>query len=158
MAVMAGLLCAVAGYRRAGELTASAKRLRRWVEVLRHLALLLSEGVCSLPEALEAVATASEAPDELLRALAGELRRQPLLSLAEAYAARAVPRPEGDALARLMPRLDRGSLESRRQAVEQAADELALLAASARESADRDAKMWRTLGLAGGACLTLMLL
>ena len=158
LAVMAGLLCALAGLRRAGALQAAATRLRRWSDVLEHLALILAEGASTLPEAFEQAATAPLPPDELLRALAADLRSQPLASLSDLYAARAEPGPERDALARLMARLGRGSLEARCQAVSQAAQELSLLAEQARPSADKDAVMWRNLGFIGGACLTLMLL
>ena len=158
LAVMAGLLCAAAGLRRAGALKGSAARLCRWAQVLEHLALILSEGASTLPEAFEQAATGPFAPDELLRALAADLRRQPLTPLPALYAAHAQPGPEQDALARLMNRLGRGSLEMRCQAISQAAEELALLAKQSRENADRDATMWRNLGFIGGACLTLMLL
>ena len=158
LAVMAGLLCALAGLRRAAALQGDAARLRRWACVLEHLALILAEGASALPEAFEQAATAPLPPDELLRALAADLREQPLIPLPELYAARAQPGPEQDALARLMSRLGRGSLEARCQAVSQSAQELALLAAQARQCADKDAAMWRNLGFIGGACLTLMLL
>ena len=158
LAVMAGLLCALAGWRHAAALRTSAARLHRWTEVLTHLALILSEGASTLPEALDQAATGDQPPDELLRALAADLRRQPLTPLNELYAHRALSGPEGDALKRLMDRLGRGSLEMRCQAVSQTAEELSLLAVRARENADRDATMWRDLGFIGGACLTLMLL
>ena len=158
LAVMAGLLCALAGLRRAAALHAAAARLHRWTDVLEHLALILAEGASSLPEAFEQAAASPLPPDELLRALASDLRSQPLTPLPNLYAAHAQPGPERDALARLMARLARGSLEARCQAVSQAAQELALLAGQARRSADKDAVMWRNLGFIGGACLTLMLL
>ena len=158
LAVMAGLLCALAGLRRSAALQGDAARLRRWVEVLEHLALILAEGVSTLPETFEQAANAPLPPDELLRALAADLRAQPLTPLPQLYASRAQPGPERDVLARLMDRLGRGSLEARCQAVSQTSQELALLAAQARQSADKDAVMWRNLGLIGGACLTLMLL
>ena len=158
LAVMAGMLCALAGWRHAAALRASAARLHRWTEVLEHLALILSEGTSTLPEAFERAATSPLGPDELLLSLAADLRRQPLTPLPSLYAAHALPGPEHDALVRLMNRLGRGSLEMRCQAVSQTAEELALLARQSRESADRDAAMWRNLGFIGGACLTLMLL
>lgn len=158
LAVVAGMLCAVAGLRRAAVLKASAARSKRWAEVLEHLSLILSEGASTLPEAFEQAATDALPPDQLLRALAADLRAQPLTPLPALYAARAQPGPEQDALTRLMNRLGRGSLEARCQAATQAADEIALLAAHAREHAEKDAVMWRDLGFIGGACLTLMLL
>ena len=158
LAVMAGMLCALAGWRRSEALKGSAARLRRWDEVLEHLALILAEGTSTLPEAFEQAATASLAPDNLLRGLAKDLRAEPLTPLPALYARHAQPCAEHDALTRLMNRLGRGSLEMRCQAASQAAEELALLARQSRDSADRDAVMWRNLGLIGGACLTLMLM
>lgn len=158
LAVMAGLLCAAAGVRRAGNIKRTAARLRRWTEALEHLTLILEEGTSTLPEALERAATDSAAPDALLRALAQGLRQQPLASLPDLYAACAQPGPERDTLARLMARLGRGSLDMRCQAARQAAEELALMARQSRENAEKDAAMWRSLGFIGGACLTLMLL
>ena len=158
LAVMAGLLCAAAGLRRAAALKGTAIRLHRWAQVLEHLALILSEGASTLPEAFRQATTDVLAPDQLLRALSRDMLEQPLTPLPALYAARAVPGPEQDALARLMQRLGRGSLDMRCQAVSQAAEELTLLAKQARENADKDAVMWRNLGFIGGACLTLMLL
>ena len=158
LAVMSGLLCALAGWRHAAALRTSAARLHRWTEVLAHLALILSEGASTLPEAFEPAATGDLQPDELLRSLATNLRSQPLTPLSALYAAHALPGAEGDALNRLMNRLGHGSLEMRCHAVSQTAEELSLLAVRARENADRDATMWRNLGFIGGACLTLMLL
>ena len=158
LALMAGMLCAIMGLRRAASLRSTAARLRRWACVLEHLALILSEGTLTLPEAFEQAATAPLPPDALLRALATGLRAQPLLSLSALYAAHDTPTPERDVLARLMARLGHGSLEARCQAVSQAAQELALMASDARQTADKDATMWRNLGFIGGACLTLMLL
>ena len=158
LAMMAGLLCAMAGLRRASALQSTALRLRRWACAMEHLALILGEGASTLPEAFEQAATEALPPDELLRALAADLCAQPLTPLPTLYAARAVSGPEQDALTRLMSRLGRGSLEMRCQAVTQAAEELSLLAGRARETADKDAAMWRNLGFIGGACLTPMLL
>lgn len=158
LAVMAGLLCAAAGLRGASDIRQTAERLRRWSNTLTRLELILSEGVYTLPESFQRTATEGGAPDKLLQALAQGLRREPMSSLPELYGRQAVPSPENEPLGRLMTRLMHGSLELRCQAVKEAAEEISLLARQARENADRDANMWRSLGLIGGACLTLMLL
>ncbi len=158
LAIAAGLLCGVMGLRRASALCRDARRLRRLEEMLRHLMLLLREGGGSLPEVLRAAATLPGPPDDTLRALADGLTRDPLADLAELYAGLPIYQPENGVLHRLMPRLARGSVEQRCQAVEQAAAEIALLAVSTREKAEKDAPMHRTLGWVFGACLTLMLL
>ena len=51
-----------------------------------------------------------------------------------------------------------GDLASRRFAVEQAVSEASLLAASARETAAKDSRMWATLGWLGGGALALILI
>lgn len=158
LALMAGLLCMAAGFRQAAALRAADARLRRWTEMARYLALLLSEGTCTLPEAFTLAASGDSEADRLLRTLAQELQRQPLKSLPEIWRALRDESPEEAPLNRMMQRLGRGSLESRRQAAEQAASELELLSDQAREKSLKDAKMWRTLGALGGACMTIMLL
>lgn len=158
LAVAAGLLCGVMGLRRAATLCRDAQRLHRLEALLRHLALLLRGGGGSLPEVLRDAATSPGPPDETFRALADGLVRNPLADLSGLYAGLPVCQPEDSVLRRLMPRLGRGSAEQRCQAARQAADEIALLAASTREKAEKDAPMHRTLGWVFGACLTLMLL
>ena len=158
LAVISGMLCAAAGFRQAASLRREQSQLTRWAEVIRHLALILSEGSCSLPEALRRAAAEPLLPDSLLRALADGMLQHPLLSLPELWEAHALQGPEQPVLSRLMNRLCRGTLESRCQAAEQAAQELSLMASQARDKAECDAKLWRTLGLTGGACLTIMLL
>jgi len=61
-------------------------------------------------------------------------------------------------LARLFTRLGRGTKESRRLAAEQTAEEMTLLAQHAGNRAEKDARLWQTLGFVGGACLTILLL
>jgi len=158
LALMAGLMCMAAGFRQAAALRAADARLRRWTDILRHLSLLLSEGTYSLPEAFLLAASCDSEPDITLRTLAEQMQRQPLKSLPELWETLCSDDPESAALARLMQRLGRGSLESRQQAAHNAADEFELLSAQAREKSLKDAKMWRTLGFLGGACIIIMLL
>lgn len=157
LAVTAGLLCALAGLRQSGRIKAACARLRRWETLLRQLALVLSESALSLPEALQAAADGSGEPDALLRRLAGMLRDEPLRSAGELWERLSPAGSEAAILLRMTSRLSRGSLESRCLAVTQAAEEIALLAAAARDRSEADARMWRTLGLTCGLCLTLML-
>lgn len=158
LAVLSGALCAAAGLRRAACLQENEARLLRWEQVLRHLTLVLGQGAYSLPQALRCCAQEQQAPDLLLQSLASAMEAQPLADLPALLETRLPPWPESPALRRLASRLCRGSLDSRVQAAEDALQEIRLLARSVRESAPRDAKMWRTLGLLGGACITLMLL
>lgn len=157
-AVMAGLLCTLAGIKHAASLKGDAARLSRWVQLLSRLALLLREGTLSIPEALCAAADGPHPPDRLLRDIAARVAASPMTTLAEACGASSGACPEQDALSRLFTHLGRGSKESRVLAVEQAAAEMHLLAQSAAEKAEKDAKLWQTLGFTGGICLTILLL
>lgn len=157
LAVMAGLLCALAGVKHASALKADAARISRWVQVLEHLTLLLRQGMLSIPEALCAAADGPHPPDKLLRDMASAMHGSPLLSLPEAF--KICPSwQERDVLGRMFARMGHGSRESRVLAAEQAAAELRLLATAASAKAEKDAKLWQTLGFTGGACLTIMLL
>ena len=158
LAVFAGLMCGVIGQRQARRLREEGVNLRRWEQLLRRLALLLREGTLSLPEALRQAAGEDSAPDLMLRRLGDELEHNPLSPLPELVARCAPAGPEPPVLSRLMARLGHGSLESRCQAAEQAAEEIALMARAATERAARDAKLHASLGWTCGACLTILLL
>ena len=158
LAVFAGLLCGLIGQRQARRLREEDASLRRWAQLLRCLALLLREGTLSLPEALRQAAGEDSAPDLILRRLGDGMEHHPLSSLPELFARCAPTGPEAPVLSRLMAQLGRGSLESRCQAAEQAAEEIDLLARSASERAAQDAKLHASLGWTCGACLTILLL
>lgn len=158
IAVMAGLLCALAGVKHGASLNADAHRLARWCQLLRHLTLLLQEGALSIPEALCAATDGPHPPDKLLRQLAMTLRSSPMMTLAEAYHACASDCPERELLARMFTRIGQGSKESRVLALEQAAKEMQLQAESASVKVEKDVKLWQTLGFTGGICLTILLL
>lgn len=158
LAVFAGLLCGLIGQRQARRLREEGASLRRWTQLLRCLALLLQEGTLSLPEALRQAAGEDSAPDLMLRRLGDEMEHHPLSPLPELFARCAPAGPEAPVLSRLMAQLCRGSLESRCQATEQAAEEIGLLARSASERAAQDAKLHASLGWTCGACLTILLL
>ncbi len=158
LALMAGLLCALAGVKHAAVLKGDASRMNRWVQVLRHLTLLLKEGVLSIPEVLCSAADGPAQPDRLLRNMAARMQSSPMLTVSEAFREGCPPCPEAELLARMFTRLGRGSQESRRLAVEQSAEEMALMAQNASAKAEKDAKLWQTLGFIGGACLTILLL
>lgn len=158
VAVMAGLLCALAGVKHAASLKGDASRLSRWVQLLRRLALLLREGTMSIPEALCAAADGPHPPDRLLRDVAARVIASPMTTLEDALVQSVGDCLEKDALIRLFTHLGRGSKESRVLALEQSAEELRLLAQTAAEKAEKDAKLWQTLGFTGGICLTILLL
>lgn len=158
LALMSGLLCALAGMKHAAVLKSDAARMSRWVQLLRHLSLLLKEGLLSIPEALCTAADAQSQPDRLLRNMATRMHASPMLTAAEAFQQGCPPCPELSVLTRMFHRIGRGTQESRRLAVEQSAEEMTLLAQHAAAKAEKDAKLWQTLGFIGGTCLTILLL
>jgi len=157
-ALTAGCLCVLAGMRQASFLRAESVRLSRWATLLDRLALLLSEAVLPLPDVLESAADGTSQPDRLLCTVACNVRTDPLLSLAEAFARHCQPSPERDTLLRMAEQLSRGSAESRSLAASQAGTYIRHLADTASERAAKDARLWQTLGWTGGACLALMLM
>ncbi len=158
LAVFAGLMCALAGFRQSFSLESRSRSLFRWSELLPHLQLVMQESGLSLPQAMRLCATEDKSPDKLLRDVAFHLEQEPLLSPGALFE-RLCPRDEsGGVLTRMMMRLGSGTMHQRCQAVEQATREITLMAQSAREKARKDASLWRTLGLTGGICLTLLLL
>lgn len=157
-ALMAGLLCALAGVKYAATLKGEAIRQARWVQRLHHLALLLEEGALSIPEALMAVAEDHQMPDTLLRDIASSMGSEPLLTPEASFLRHCGEWHEKALLQRMFSRLGRGSKESRCQAVTQAAREMELLAQRSAAGAEKDVKLWQTLGLIGGTCLTILLL
>lgn len=158
LAIAAGLLCGLYGLRMANQLHAEAKRLKRWTELLPHLALLIGEESMSLPEVLKVSADGNTTPDMLLIAMADAVSSAPLLTLADAFEQHVFPFREHETLRRMFVRLGKGSAESRAMAVSQAADEVRLMTNDAQSRAARDARLWQTLGFTLGACLTLLLL
>ena len=157
-AVAAGLMCGMYGLRLSAALRAEARQLQHWVEILSRVALYISEGTLAMPDVLRHAADASTQPDMLLHEVADALAADPMTPLADAFASRCPAGIGHDVLLRLFMRLGHGSADSRRLAAEQARESIALLAAQAAARADRDAKLYRTLGWTGGACLTILLL
>lgn len=158
LAIAAGLLCGLAGMRQSAALQSEASRLRRWHELLMQLALILQERSVSLPEALRIAADRSLQPDRVMHTLAARMHLHPLEALADSFDQSCPPLPEKAALMRMCVHLGQGTLESRTQAVHSVAGEISLMAAAASARADKDARLWRTLGWLGGACLALLLI
>lgn len=158
LAIMAGLLCALAGMKHAASLNGDAARLARWVQLLSHLSLLIREGTLSIPEALCTAADGLQLPDRLMQEIAARVHATPLLTLSDAYAQCSSDSIEREVLLRLFTRLSRGTKESRLLAVEHACEELQLLSSAASQKAAKDARLWQTLGFTGGVCVTILLL
>ena len=157
-AIAAGLLCALYGFHTAAQLQHSAANLRRWADILAHLSLLIAEATLPLPQVLRLAASDTGVPDRLLQSIAQAMVDDPLASPAETFAARGPPCAERDTLLRMFTRLSRGDAAQRALAAEQAGREMEALAGHAARRAATDVKLYRTLGLTGGACLTLLLL
>ena len=158
LAIAAGLLCALSGWRIAASLRQEARDLRRWSDLLARLTLIIGQATLPLPEALRAACDMPLAPDKFLQAVAGHMAAHPLATPEEAFCAVCPACPGHDALRRMFSRLGRGDAESLSLACQQAGSELSLLASAAEKRASADAKLLHTLGWTAGACLTLLLL
>ena len=158
LAIMAGLLCALAGTKYASTLKGNASRMARWVQLLSHLSLLLQEGSLSIPEALCAAADEPQQPDRLLREIALTISSDPMTSLFDAFCACKIDGTEKDVLRRLFSRLGHGTKDNRCLALRQSTEEMQMLARTASAKAEKDVKLWQTLGFIGGICLTILLL
>lgn len=157
--ICAALLSTLAGLHLSTHLRQEEQRLARWGEVLPHLHLLMASCAYSLPEAFRLCADGHHPPDALLRQLADELERTPLSSPgALTDKLWSPPGSEKDIISRMMHLLSRGSLESRLLAVENARQEVVLMHEKAARKADKDARLYQTLGWIGGLCLLLILM
>lgn len=158
LALTAGLLCGLAGMRQSAALLGEASRMRRWHELLLQLTLILQERSASLPEALRIAADRSLQPDRIIHTLAARMHLHPLEALSDSFDESCPALPEKAVLMRMCVHLGQGTLDSRIHAVQHAVEEISLLAAQANARAEKDVRLWRTLGWLGGACLTLLLL
>ena len=157
-AAAAGLLCGIGGLRAAASLRRQTSLVDRWVQLLRRLALLMREGCDSLPVVFTEVSDSDTGADRLMRTLAAQLRTEPMTPLPDMFRRLPQEGPETKILDRMMARLCHGTLEARVTAVEQAEQEMSLLADELTGTCIRDAQMWARLGWALGACVTLLLL
>lgn len=112
----------------------------------------------TLPQALMQAADGTHKPDQLLQDLAAQLNHDPLTSLQDAFGKLSEDCAEKPLLQRMFSRLGRGTVESRVQAVRQAAEEVSLMHVQAAAKATKDVKLYQTLGIIGGTCLTILLL
>ena len=158
LAVSAGVIAGMLGMRGARRLRVEAARLRRWTVLLERLRLVLAQSALPLPDALDEAADGKCEPDMLMHELASGMRRNPLASLQDCFAAAAYHSAETAVLKPLMAQLDRWTVESRLLAIDHAHGCLLQLAADAQERAGRDAALWARLGWTAGACLTILLI
>lgn len=156
--ICAALLSTLAGLHLSTHLRQEEQRLARWGDVLQHLHLLMASCAYSLPEAFRLCADGHQPPDVLLRNLADELVRTPLSPPGALTDRLCPPSSEKDVISRMMHLLGRGSLESRLLAVENARQEVGLMHEKVARKADKDARLYQTLGWVGGLCLLLILM
>ena len=80
------MCCGLIGMRRAASLGCRARELRRWLEALQRLALLLEESASTLPRAFRQAAMGTGLAAESLRATAERLEQEPGFTAAQAFA------------------------------------------------------------------------
>lgn len=157
--ICAALLSTLAGLHLSTHLRQEEQRLARWGEILQHLHLLMVSCAYSLPEAFRLCADGHHPPDALFTSACGRIRANAavLAGCADGQTV-ASAGSERDIISRMMHLLSRGSLESRLLAVENARQEVALMHEKAARKADKDARLYQTLGWIGGLCLLLILM
>lgn len=154
----AGMLCTLCGMRLASSLHKEEARLLRWSTLLAHCEVLLSACAYSLPEVFRLCATDENAADVLLRTLSEQMqteRMTPLVTLAEAACP---PCMERECLLRWLQAVSHGELDSRLFATQSARKEIDLMYQQSHQKAEKDAKLYQTLGWVGGLCLMLLML
>ncbi len=158
MPLCAAMLCTLCGLRLSAGLHRETQRLMRWGTLLAHCRILMASCAYSLPEVFKLAATEQTAADELLRTMAQGLENQRTASPGTLAEQLCPPCPERDAILRLMHAIGHGSLESRLLALDSTKEELALLHQQSRKRAEKDGKLYQTLGWVGGLCLMLLML
>ena len=157
-AVAAAGACALLGFDAAYRLKSRTEYLGQWQRALEMMDLkLVHEGIPLREVAL------LEGDGEVVRrlnAFSMALKDNLRFTAAQAWEASGKPgeAPEDKVLSACFAGLGTGVLEKRRTAIAQAIAQLKVLQAEAEEKAKRDTKLYRSLGLAGGAALLLILL
>ena len=157
-AVAAAGACALLGFDAAHRLKTRVEHLREWQRALEMMDLrLVHEGI---PLREVALLEGEGEAVRRLHAFSKALKENPRFTTAQAWqqSGKAGDAPEDKVLAACFSGLGTGVLEKRRTAISQAIVQLKALEAEAEEKAKRDTKLYRSLGLAGGAALLLILL
>ena len=157
-AALAAGACALLGFDAAHRLKTRVEHLGQWQRALEMMDLkLVHEGI---PLREVALLEGEGEAVRRLNAFSKALKENPRYSTAQAWqtSGKAGDMPEDKVLSACFTALGTGVLEKRRTAIAQATAQLKALQAEAEEKAKRDAKLYRSLGLAGGAALLLILL
>lgn len=157
--VCAALLSTLAGLHLSTHLRQEEQRLARWGEILQHLHLLMAScGVLCCRKRSGCAPDGNHPPDTATRQLADALERAAavLAGRADGQAVSGNQR-KGHHQPNDAPAQPR-RLENRLLAVENARQEVALMHEKAARKADKDARLYQTLGWIGGLCLLLILM
>lgn len=158
--LIAAAACALLGIEASFRLKRRVEYLAAWIRALEMLDLrLLHDGITLR----EVVLQEGEGDGEIAKRLASfsrALAENPRMTSAQAWQAscKSSDTKEEKVLAACFTSLGTGVLEKRRTAIAQAMEQLKVLKKEAEEKAQRDCKLYRSLGLAAGAALLLILL
>lgn len=157
-AVLAAGACVLLGMEASHRLKSRVANLSAWLRALEMMDLkLLHDGIPLREVVLQ------DGDGEVAKRLAAfsrALAENPRITSAQAWqsSGKAADTPEEKVLAACFLALGTGVIEKRRAAIAQAMEQLKVLKKEAEEKAQRDCKLFRSLGLAAGAALLLILL
>ncbi len=157
-ALCSAAACAGLGVSFGRQLKVRVENLSDWLHALEwidmqlfHEGMPLCEAVC--PEHAKGQAALR------LNAFSKAIRENPRFTAKEAWDTGGKPvLPEDMVLASCFSALGSGPMEKRRMAIAQAKEQLTLIQKEAQEKADRDERLYRSMGLAGGAALFILLI
>lgn len=156
--LIAAAACALLGMEASFRLKRRVENLAAWIRALEMLDLRLLHDGIPLREVV-----LLEGDGEIAKRLAAfsrALAENPRMTSAQAWetTGKSQDSREEKVLAACFSSLGTGVLEKRRTAIAQAIEQLVVLKKEAEEKAQRDCKLYRSLGLAAGAALLLILL
>ena len=157
-AVLAAGACVLLGMEASHRLKSRVANLSAWLRALEMMDLkLLHDGIPLREVVLQ------DGDGEVVKRLAAfsrALAENPRITSAQAWqsSGKTADTPEEKVLAACFLALGTGVIEKRRAAIAQAMEQLKVLKKEAEEKAQRDCKLFRSLGLAAGAALLLILL
>ena len=154
----AAVACALLGIEASHRLKSRVEHLGAWLRALEMMDLKLAHEGIPLREVV-----LQEGEGEIakrLKAFSLALAQNPRMTSAQAWqsSGKSAETPEERVLDACFSALGTGVLEKRRTAIAQAMEQLKVLKKEAEEKAQRDCKLYRSLGLAAGAALLLILL
>ena len=157
-AVLAAGACVLLGMEASQRLKGRVEHLASWLRALEMIDLKLAHEGIALREVVLMEGDGETA--RRLSAFSRALKENPRFTAAQAWqsSGKSSDAPEDKVLAACFSTLGTGLVEKRRTAIAQSMEQLKALKKEAEEKAQRDCKLYRSLGLAGGAVLLLILL